>query len=62
VRLIEIVKLLCYFFREITATFFIANEPESGTPRSISVKMIDPVFKRFLFNKHGIGKIANAIG
>jgi hypothetical protein len=29
----------------ITANFFIAVEPDPGIPRSISVKMIDPVYE-----------------
>ena len=48
VHLVKIVKLICYFFRHLTATFFIANKPETGMPRSISIKIIDPVFKGFL--------------
>ncbi len=54
--LIKIVNLLRYIFRYLAATFFIANEPASGMPRSVSVKIIDPVFERFFFNKHGVEK------
>jgi hypothetical protein len=60
VYLIEIINLISYFLRYLTATFFMADEPESGMPRSISVKIIDPVSKDFFFNQHNMGMMAKA--
>jgi hypothetical protein len=57
--LMKVVNLLCHFFGHIPTALFIADEPESGTPGSVSVKIVDPVFQLFLVNKHGTGKIIN---
>jgi hypothetical protein len=50
VDLLKIVKLVGHFLRYFTATFFMGNEPESGVPGTVSVKIIDPVFEGFFFD------------
>jgi hypothetical protein len=49
---IKVVEFFSYLFGQITAGFFIPDKPAFGIPWSVSVKIIDPVFKRFLFNQH----------
>ena len=53
---IKIVELVGYLLREVTATFLVGYKPKPSFPRSVAIKVFNPVYKCFFPNQHS-GKI-----
>src|SRR5687768_12492343 len=45
-NLIKVVEFLRYFLGQISSAFFMSNEPETGPPRSIAIKIFNPMLER----------------